>query len=451
MSVHKPLTNKEINLFSIGLSPFMMLMGPVGAYFAYFLTDIVKMSAAVVGGLLLLTRIADTVSIVLVGAIIERTNLKWGKYCSWIYIGAPLTLIFISLLFTNPSFMSETVKYVYYCVAYALGSFALNFAFSGASGITPIMAVDPKSRVLLSARRMQVSMIAMLVYSSCHMPIILYFGRTNEGTGYLTYIIIAGFLQLFGYLLAARVAKPYDVMEAIPGTTPSLGDMWRQVVGNPPLLVLMMHGMFTGTILSIAGGLNVYYFKYVAGNMLLISVFMTVTSIVGIIATFVGQLVAQRVESKRTVMMIGSTISLVSLIAAYFCARNTTLYMFCRWLGGFAGLSGVVNFANYSDVADYAEWKTGKNAKGLIMSISALPMKIAAAVAGAITGFGLAAIGYSAEAAATPQLIQGIIVLSTLLPAACALISLITLNFYKLDNKTMAKIHEELAARNAAV
>ena len=40
-------------------------------------------------------------------------------------------------------------------------------------------------------------MIAMLVYSSCHMPIILYFGRTNEGTGYLTYIIIAGFLQLF--------------------------------------------------------------------------------------------------------------------------------------------------------------------------------------------------------------------------------------------------------------
>ena len=106
-------------------------------------------------------------------------------------------------------------------------------------------------------------------------------------------------------------------MEAIPGTTPSLG-IWRQVVGNPPLLVLMMHGMFTGTILSIAGGLNVYYFKYVAGNMLLISVFMTVTSIVGIIATFVGQLVAQRVESKRTVMMIGSTISLVSLIAAIF-------------------------------------------------------------------------------------------------------------------------------------
>ena len=78
MSVHKPLTNKEINLFSIGLSPFMMLMGPVGAYFAYFLTDIVKMSAAVVGGLLLLTRIADTVSIVLVGAIIENKS-KMGQ------------------------------------------------------------------------------------------------------------------------------------------------------------------------------------------------------------------------------------------------------------------------------------------------------------------------------------------------------------------------------------
>ena len=34
MSVHKPLTNKEINLFSIGLSPFMMLMGP--AYLPIF-------------------------------------------------------------------------------------------------------------------------------------------------------------------------------------------------------------------------------------------------------------------------------------------------------------------------------------------------------------------------------------------------------------------------------
>ncbi|HZK25746.1 MAG TPA: glycoside-pentoside-hexuronide (GPH):cation symporter [Oscillospiraceae bacterium] len=449
MSVSKPLSNKVINLFSLGLSPFMILMGPVGAYFPYFLTDIVKVGAATVGGILLLTRIADAVSIVLVGGVISKTNLKWGKYCSWIYIGAPLTLVFISLLFTNPTFLSMSAKTIYYCVAYILGSFALNFAWSGASSITPNMAVDPKSRVLLSARRMQFSTVARLFYSASHMSIILYFGRTNEGAGYFAFIVMAGFLQLFGYLLAASLAKPYDIKKAVPGSTPSLGDMWKQVAGNPPLLVLMLYGVCNGTILSIAGGLNVYYFKYVANNMLLISVFLTASSIVGMVATVAGQFVAQKIESKRTVMMIGAVISLISYIAAYFFARNTILYMACRWLGAFAGLAGVVNFANYSDVADYAEWKSGKNAKGLVMSISALPMKIASAVAGAITGFGLAAIGYSAAAAATPQLIKGIILLSTLLPAVCAMLGIIILTFYKLDNKTMAKIHEELAARKA--
>lgn len=444
------LDNKIINLFSIGLAPFMIFMGPVMSYYPYFLTDIVRMSATTVGVILLITRVADVFAIFLVGGTIEKTNLKWGKYVSWIYIGAPLTFVFFALMWVNPAGMSLSAKAIFYTTIYIVGHTFMNFAFSGASSLIPAMTVDPIDRVKLSARRTQFQTVAMLLYSSTHMPIILYFGRNNEGTGYLVFMLMALTLQLFGYLLSAKVGKPYDTTTASAAATPSFGDMFKQLVTNKPLLILMLYGLFNFSVLSLANGLNIYVFKYVHNNVLLISLFLTVNSLVNLASSFIGQFIAQRVSSKRTVMFIGTTIAMLSFIGAFFFARNTAVFMVLRWIGALTGMGMVVNFAIYADAADYAEWKTGKSAKALIMSVSALPAKISGALVGAITGFGLAAIGYTADAAATPQLVQGLINLSTLLPAACAFVALVALSFYKLDNATMAKISEELAAKRAA-
>lgn len=450
MSTQKPLTNKIINLFSIGLSPFMLFMGPVMSYYPYFLTDIAKISATTVGVVLLVTRIVDAFAIIFVGGTIERSNLKWGKYVSWIYIGAPLTLVFFALMWVDLPGMSMTVKAVYFTLMYIIGHIFMNFAWSGASSLIPMMATNPMDRVKLSARRTQFQTVTNLIYSATHMSIILYFGRNNEGTGYLVYMLITLVIQLVGYLLSAKIGKPYDITTKSSAAVPSFGDMLKGIITNKPLLILMLYGLFNFSILSLANGLNIYVFKYVHNNVLLISLFLTVNSLVNLASSFIGQFIGQKVSSKRTVMMIGTTIAMFSFIGAFFFARNTMVFMLFRWVGALSGMGMVVNFAVYADAADYAEWKTGKSAKALIMSVSSLPAKTSGALVGAITGFGLAAIGYSADAPATPELVQGIINLSTLLPIACAFIALIALSFYKLDNATMAKINEELTARRAA-
>jgi len=444
------LSDKLINIFCIGLSPFMLFMGPVMSYYPYFLTDIAKISATTVGVVLLITRIVDAFAIIFVGGTIERTNLKWGKYISWIYIGAPLTLVFFTLMWVDIPGMAMTAKAAYFTIMYIVGHIFMNFAWSGASSLIPLMSTNPMDRVKLSARRTQFQTVTNLIYSASHMPIIMYFGRNNEGTGYLVYMVLTLIIQLLGYLMSAKVAKPYDITSTAGAETPSFGELLKGIVTNKPLLILMLYGLFNFSILSLANGLNIYVFKYVHNNTLLISLFLTVNSVVNLASSFIGQFIAQKVDSKRTVMIIGTAIAAVSFVGAYFFARNTIVFMLFRWIGALSGMGMVVNFAVYADAADYAEWKTGKSAKALIMSVSSLPAKTSGALVGAITGFGLAAIGYTADAPATPQLVQGLINLSTLLPIACAIIAIFFLSFYKLDNETMKKINEDLAARRAA-
>ena len=50
----------------------------------YFYTDVVGMSAALVGTILLLSRIFDGISDVIVGILVDRTKSRFGKARAWV-------------------------------------------------------------------------------------------------------------------------------------------------------------------------------------------------------------------------------------------------------------------------------------------------------------------------------------------------------------------------------
>ncbi|HEY6207492.1 MAG TPA: MFS transporter [Gemmatimonadales bacterium] len=104
------------------------------------------------------------------------------------------------------------------------------------------------------------------------------------------------------------------------------------------------------------------------------------------------------------------------------------------------------------DAADYSEWCNHRRATGLCYSAGTVAMKFGAGLGGALTGVLLAAFGYLATSGATTAhqsatVLQGIRLLISILPAALALLALVTFLCYPLDEPRLAQIEADLTAR----
>jgi GPH family glycoside/pentoside/hexuronide:cation symporter len=78
-----------------------------------------------------------------------------------------------------------------------------------------------------------------------------------------------------------------------------------------------------------------------------------------------------------------------------------------------------------------------------------MSQKLGWTLGGAITGWLLAAYGFEANAEQTVESLKGIRLMITIYPASGALLAVLFLSIYKLNDKFMMTITDELAERRA--
>lgn len=84
---------------------------------AYY-TDTVGIAAAAIGTMMLLLRIFDGITDIIMGAIIDKTKSKYGKARPWVLWTAPFMGISLILLFNVPNNLSENGKLIYIYITY---------------------------------------------------------------------------------------------------------------------------------------------------------------------------------------------------------------------------------------------------------------------------------------------------------------------------------------------
>jgi len=101
----------------------------------------------------------------------------------------------------------------------------------------------------------------------------------------------------------------------------------------------------------------------------------------------------------------------------------------------------------YADTADYNEWRTGRRATAMTFAAATFSQKLGTALAAAVMGWLFTALGYVAKATQTPRSQTGILMLMSFIPAVFALLAVAVMLFYRLDNKQVALLQQELAER----
>lgn len=84
---------------------------------AYY-TDTVGIAAAAVGTMMLLARVFDGITDIVMGAVVDRTKTRWGKARPWVLWTAPLMAIALILEFNVPGGLSGNGKLVYAYLTY---------------------------------------------------------------------------------------------------------------------------------------------------------------------------------------------------------------------------------------------------------------------------------------------------------------------------------------------
>ena len=120
------------------------------SFFIIFLTDVARLPLAMVGVITGLSGIADAVTAVLAGAVIDKTNFKNGKYRPWLVYCPPIVVIFFILMFTKIG--SDMTAAILCSVGYIVSHGVWNIAWTANRAIVGELSDVPEERAFLSGR-----------------------------------------------------------------------------------------------------------------------------------------------------------------------------------------------------------------------------------------------------------------------------------------------------------
>ena len=409
-----------------------------------FYTDVFGISAAVAGVLLLITRLSDGVTDVMMGMIADRTQTSKGKFRPWILWTAVPFGVILALTFTTPDF-GPTGKLVYaYCtyIALTLIYTASNVPYSALMGV---MTTDDKERTSLSSFRFAGAYLGGILTQGLLIYLVLFLGKGDENKGYQYAIYLLSVL-----LILMLLVTYFSTKERVkPSQVEPLGSVWndlKDLIRNKPWVILLIVGFFFVTYNSIKQGITVIYFKRYIGQETLAASYMVVLLVVSMIAALITTPLANRFGKRNLFIcvMLFSGISNGLLFVAG--PQDIELVFVLGTLSEFAaGIMPVLFFSMLGDSADYSEWKNGRRATGLIYSAGTFAMKFGGGAAGAIIGFVLSSYGYDGmDESTVSNALPGIKMLMSWVPMLITIPAMIALFIYPLSKPKLAGILADL-------
>lgn len=453
--MNKKLSKKVLNLSGFGDLGFTLFINIELYYWSAFLTDYAEFSLTMVTIILTLSSVIDCIWVPFTGWLIEKCSFKWGKFRSWLVIAPPVMIFTYAFMFTKIG-SSEIFAAGVVVTAFCIKTLAQDLAYSASIAMVSDLSNDPGERMVISTRRGQYLAVGNIVFSIIALPIIGLLTRFtgNDILGYTLTALIFGVLNFLCYFVAFRVTKGYSVSETISNDQKdisakkeklSTSEMLKAVFKNPPLLALIVSDSFREIAYFLMSAAGYYYFVVVLNNLAAMTIYLVITKIVGLMGASAANYCAKKF-GKRKAYLVSSAIMIVFLVLCYWFGRDLIWFIvFQVFVNFFLQITVATLTAMFADTVIYYEHKTGKDARGFIMTMLIVPVKVGAILKSTILGLGLALTGYVANAKPTEEVVDGIAKLMNLYPAVFMTVCFIIFMLgYKLTEDKVLHLTNEL-------
>lgn len=411
----------------------------MSAFLLFYYTDYAGVSAMAVGTIMMISRIFDGISDIVMGVIVDRTHSRFGKARPWILRMCIPFAISGVLMFSVPASWTSTPKLVYVFITYNLVSTIIYTAINVPySALNALMTQDPYERSVLSIFRNLLATAGTLTINTFTLPLVEYFG--NNASAWTKTFVIFGFVSV-----AAFLCTFFGTKERVRAT--ETGE--QKVEKNVPFVTgikalfqnkywIMMTGMLALFFLmySVNGGATVYYAKDILGDKNLVSTINGIFNVVQILAMFFIAMLVKK-YGKRNVFSIGLILDIIGMLVLNFSGGFMSMIVVSSVIRGIGNAcGGATMWAMVSDTIDYGEWKTGYRTEGLVNSACSFGYKIGNGIGSALLGVILEVGGYVGNAAAqTASALTSIRICFVWIPIAVYVCGLIIMKFYHLDRE----------------
>ncbi|OQB25508.1 MAG: Melibiose carrier protein [Firmicutes bacterium ADurb.Bin182] len=445
------------NLFTFGLGTVGrdMLYSLVSIQLIFYLTDILQLDDSAmwwITAILLVFRIYDAVDDPIMGALVDNTKSKWGKFKPNILIGALLSGIFTILLFTDFK-LTGAAYIVIFAIVYLLWGITFTINDIAYWSMLPTLSMDQKEREKIGAFARICADVGLFTLVVLVVPITNMIGDAvgSMKTSYFLFSIAIALIMwgtqsitLFG------VKEPHLVVKE--SSTTSIRDMARAIFKNDQLLytavsmALFMIGYSTTTSFGL------YFFKYAYGDENMYSVFAAILGASQIAALIIFPLFSKKFSRKQ--LYTGATILVVAGYLLFFFSPMNTM--------AGIGVAGILIFIGeafiqllmlvfLTDTIEYGQWKLKKRNDSVTFAVQPFINKMGAAVGSGIVSATVIISGINRAETAADVTAQGLLIMKLsmlVLPLLFIVAGYIIYRLkYKIDKQMYEKILGDLRER----
>jgi len=400
-------------------------------------------AAQIAALMLLLGRVWDAVNDPILGFLMDRApRTKWGKFKPFMLIFTPVTAILSIALFNIPAGFPDFAKIVMLYVVYFL--FDTGFTLLPMLPLTQSLSTEANVRAKLTAWPRVIGLF-MAMATSGFMAIAIALGKDgvtpNIGLAVVLFIVPLTILSMTGIALIKEGKHNADEEPV------ALKDIKALIKTNRPLWIYLLASLFGGFSWTFIFAAQIYYLKYAFGaenfgQQSGLFGLLTIGSI--LLGTFASQWVMKiKGVTPGKGFLISWAVAVLPLAILWLInlagpITNIALFyplMFMALMG--IGMSYVPGRLLSMECMDYSKETIGKSMEGTVSSLQLFTEKLQAAIASAVTGLILVAVGYDAaryqDATTIPtELFSGLGLVIFAIPAVLALIAAAIMLFYPL-------------------
>lgn len=444
MENKKSLKLNERISYACGDAASNVVWAALGAFVMMYYTDVAHIDPKAIGVVMLISRLLDGVSDLVMGLVVDHTKSRFGKARPWLLRIAIPFAIATTLMFSVPDFENKA-KIIYIFVTYNLVMTMYTMINLPYGSLSTLMTDDPYERSVLNIFRQIFAQITSLIITSATLPLIKVFGGGrmawtitygifSAAAAVLFLICFAGTKETVG--IAAKEREDVPVMKALSA-----------LVRNKCWVISMLLGTGTCLFYMAISTINSYFCVQVLHDDNMVGTLNAAYITPMIVFFFFMAPIVKRIGKRKT-NLLGWMVILISYVPLLLAMTSVPVLIISAVVRGigYACVMGV-QFAIIGDSVEYGEWKTGVRSEGLVFSAQSFGCKVGMGLGNALIGALLSWGKYDGELAVQPDsAITVIKVLYIGMPIIVAVFQMLLMIPYTIE-KEYDQMNRELAER----
>lgn len=352
----------------------------ISFYYLIFLTDVVRISPALAGTVILISKIYDSITDPFEGLLADRTRTRLGRRRPYLLIGIPLIFLSFFALFYPYNDPSETTRFLSVVVSYLFFSTVVSIVMLNYNALHAEITLDYHERSSLSSIRIFFSTLASIAAALAPLEIVKAFPDVR--TGYIVMGLVFG-----AFFALPFIATVLAVKERPEFQRPPQPFHWKlafiEPFKNRTFVYTLAMYLFAFVAIDTVSTIVTYFVKYYLQRSSEVS-FVNGTLLVAQVISLPFYVAFSKRTSKVKGYMLGLSIWATAMIFSFLLsptAADFWVYVFAAIVGLGTGGIVVMIYAIFPDIPDVDELKSGERREAVYSALVTFIRKFSSALA----------------------------------------------------------------------